>query len=151
MLVRPTAVVKPPIRVIFTVAAPDPPCGMLSVVGATASVKPGAAVIVRLTVCVCAVTPSPWPRTVIVVVAAAAVPAAVSVIVPVVALAAIVSGDAVTPFGSPSTETATEPVKPPVLVIETLSVPVPAAAMFALTVGASASDVGDIAVGAPPA
>lgn len=147
LLVRATAPVKPPTRATLAVAVPLCPCTMLTAAGVTASVNPGAAVIVSCTVAVCALTPVPVPRTVRVAVPTAAFAAAVIVIDPVNNPAPIVSAEAVTPVGSPSTVTVTEPSKPPDRATVTLSVPVPAAASASEAPLAS----GTIELCAPPA
>jgi hypothetical protein len=113
-----TAIVplKPPIAVPLSVTSPLVPCVRARVPGAAASVKSAvemgvvATTVSATEVLVLSIPDAPYTLTVVVPSTASADAVSVKVVLePMVSVA--VTGDAVTPLGSPLTETCTDPAK----------------------------------------
>ena len=120
--VNATSPVNPPTRAMVMPVVEFAPIGMLRVVGDSARVKPGGAVIVSAMVVVRSVCPVAAPRTVRLYVPGTTAPVVVmeSVEVPAVEVAGFGVKVPATPVGAPSRPRVTLPVKPPVLVIVTV-------------------------------
>lgn len=114
-----TVALKPPLTLVVIVLLPELPCTIERLVGEALKLKSGC-VTVRAMVAVC-VTPPPLAVTVTLVVPAAALLLAVNVKVELPLPGAAIEVAlklAVTPVGSPETESETAELKPPLTVVE---------------------------------